>query len=75
MSLQNILNKTVLTTLIEELVVKEKMNYIEAVIHICEERGIDPADIAKLIVPPIRAKLEAEGMASNLLPRGNSLFS
>jgi hypothetical protein len=74
MSLQNILNKTALAALVEELVVKEKMGYIEAMIHICEERGIDPADIAKLVSPPIKAKLEAEGMSSNLLPRGNSLF-
>ncbi len=73
--LPNLLTSATLTHLIESLVKKEKMTYIEAVIHVCDERGIDPADIARLITPPIKAKLESEGMAANLLPKTNTLDS
>lgn len=71
--LDNLLTKTSFTQLVEDLVHKEKMTYIEAIIHICEERGIDPSDVGKLVTPAIKAKLEVEGMASNLLPKSNSL--
>lgn len=71
--LNTILTKAVLTDRVEALVKSEKMSYIEAVIHICQESGIDPADIGKLIAPSIKSKIEAEGMASNLLPKTNTL--
>ena len=71
--LENLLTKASLTQLVEQLVKAEHMSYIEAVLHVCEERSIDPADIGKLIAPSIKAKIEAEGMAANLLPRSNSL--
>lgn len=71
--LNTILTKAVLTDRVEALVKSEKMSYIEAVIHICQESGIDPADIGKLITPSIKSKIEAEGMASNLLPKTNTL--
>lgn len=73
--LENLLTKASLTQLVEQLVKDEHMSYIEAVLHICEERSIDPADIGKLIGPTIKSKIEAEGMAANLLPRSNSLQS
>ena len=71
--LENILTKATLTQRVEELVKVEKMSYIEAVLHVCSEHQIDPADIGKLIVPSIKSKIEAEGMAANLLPKSNSL--
>lgn len=71
--LENLLTKTSFTQLVEGLVHKEKMTYIEAILHICDERGIDPADVGKLVTPGIKSKLEAEGMAANLLPKSNSL--
>ena len=71
--LDNLLTKASFTQLVEDLVHKEKMTYIEAILHVCEERGIDPSDVGKLVVPGIKSKLEAEGMAANLLPKSNSL--
>lgn len=73
--LDNILTKTSLTQQVEKLVSVEKMTYIEAVLHICNENNIDPGDIGKLIVPGIKSKIEAEAMAANLLPKSNSLDS
>ena len=73
--LDNLLTKASFTQIIEDLVHLEQMTYIEAILHLCEERGIDPADVSKLVTPAIKAKLEVEGMAANLLPKSNSLNS
>jgi hypothetical protein len=73
--LDNILTKQSLGLIIEKLVVDEKMTYMEAVLHYCEEKQIDPLDIGKLISPVIKNKIEAEAMTRNLLPKGNSLDS
>jgi len=71
--LKDIPTKQSLTQIIENLVSKEGMSYIEAALHYCEELQIDPLDIGKLISPVIKSKIEAEAMAANLLPKGNSL--
>jgi hypothetical protein len=73
--LENLLTKSSLVIIVEKLVHVEKMTYMEAVLHVCEERQIDPLDIGKLIAPSIKAKIEAEAMDSNLLPKSNSLGS
>lgn len=75
MLLDNILTKQSLATIIEKLVIDEKMTYMEAVLHYCEEKQIDPLDIGKLISPVIKSKIEAEAMTRNLLPKSNSLDS
>jgi hypothetical protein len=71
--LDNILTKAILTQLVENLVHAENMTYMEGVLHICNERLIDPLDIGKLISPAIKAKIEVEAMAANLLPKSNTL--
>ncbi len=73
--LDDILTKALVTQLVENLVHTEKMTYMEAVLHICNERLIDPLDIGKLIGPTIKSKIEVEAMAANLLPKSNSLAS
>lgn len=73
--LDNIITKASFTRLIEELVHNQNMGYIEAVLHICDERQIDPSDVGKVISPSIKSKIEAEAMSHNLLPKTNSLES
>lgn len=73
--LDDILTKAIVTQLVENLVHTEKMSYMEAVLHICNDRLIDPLDIGKLIGPTIKTKIEAEAMMRNLLPKSNSLSS
>lgn len=74
-TLDNLLTKQSLSVIIERLVVNEKMTYMEAVLHYCEEKQIDPSDIGKLISPVVKSKIEAEAMKLNLLPKSNSLDS
>lgn len=71
--LEDILTKRTFTQQVEKLVSSEKMTYMEAILHICEQRSIDPLDVGKLISPTIKAKVEAEAQSSNLLPKSNTL--
>jgi hypothetical protein len=50
------------------------MGYAEAIIHVCDMKGIDPEDIAKLVGGSLKEKLKAEAQRNNLLPKPNSLF-
>ena len=55
---------------IETLVqVNENMNYIDAIIHFCEQNNIDVESVPKLITKPLKEKLKGEAMELNLLKR------
>lgn len=68
------MNRSSFTKLIEDAVHHRKMSYLEAIVHTCEEQGIDPEDVKKFISPVIKNKLEAEAIGLNLLPRQNALI-
>jgi len=61
-----------LTLQTEMLVHKDQMSYAEAICHLCEQRMIDPADMAKLVKGPLKIKLEAEAMNRNIIKRTTS---
>jgi hypothetical protein len=71
--LDKILTKQTFTQLVEKYVHEQGLTYMEAILQICEERGIDPLDVGKMIVPAIKSKVEAEAMNKNLLPKSNTL--
>ena len=65
-----------LTLQTEMLVHKDNMSYAEAICHLCEEKMIDPEDMAKLVKGPLKVKLEAEAMSRNIIKRTTaSLFN
>ena len=65
-TIQPVLNKQSLAEKVEILVQKEKMRYSEAVIHVCDVMGIDPADVAKIILTsPLKVKIEREAIRLN----------
>lgn len=68
------LTKSEFSKLVEKNVLEKKMGYMDAVLHICDEYGIDPEDVKKFISAPIQEKIEGEAMRLNLIPRGNELF-
>ena len=51
------------------------IGYLEAIIDYCDDRGIDPDEISKLVVGSLKEKLEAEAQRNNLLPKSASLFA
>lgn len=67
MNEDKILNKKKFTVMVEENVAKYRMSYMDAILKICEDRELDPADIGKLISPVIKDKLEAECVALRLV--------
>jgi hydrogenase maturation factor len=65
-TVQPVLNKQSLAEKVEVLVQKEKMRYSEAVVHVCDSLGIDPIDVAKIILTsPLKAKIEREAVRLN----------
>lgn len=60
---------------VEELVVSQKMDYMDAIVAFGEQNSIELEVIAALVKKsePIRAKLEAQCRDANLLKSGDSL--
>lgn len=54
-----------------ENLVKEniEMNYIDAIIHFCENNSIDLESVPKLISKPLKEKIKYEAMELNFLKK------
>lgn len=68
------LTKTKFGKMVEQTVVKDRLSYIDAIVHICESNEIEIEDVAKFINPVIKEKIEAEAQRLNYLPKPNTLF-
>ena len=69
------LTKSKFAKLIETTVSELRISYMDAILHVCDKNDIEPEDVKKLISPVIKDKVEAEAMALNFLPQGNTLDS
>ena len=69
------LTKSKFTKLVEQTVSELGINYMDAILHLCEKNNIDPEDVKKFVSPIIRSKVEAEAMNLNFLPKQNTLDS
>ena len=58
---------------VENHVKKFDVSYIDAVIAVCEQYGIEPQVAAKFLNKPIIEKIKAEGQELNLLPKKTRL--
>lgn len=55
---------------IESLVqINADMNYIDAIVHFCENNNIDVESVPKLISKPLKEKIKYEAMELNFLKR------
>jgi len=55
---------------IENLVqVNTEMNYIDAIVHFCEQNNIDLESVPKLISKPLKEKIKYEAMELNFLKK------
>lgn len=70
---EKFLTKSEFSKLVERSVLDKKMTYMEAILLVCEDHGIDPEDVKKFINGSIQDKLEGEAMRLNLIPRENEL--
>ena len=57
---------------IESLVIKNAdMNYIDAIVHFCDQKSIDLESVPKLISKPLKEKIKYEAMELNFLKRSS----
>ena len=47
----------------------ENMNYIDAIIHLCDQNAIDVENVPKLISKPLKEKIKYEAQELNFLKR------
>ena len=60
--------------MVESLILEDTFdNYIDAVLHLCEEANIEPFVAAKFLTKPIKEKIKKEGQDINLLPKKTRL--
>ena len=57
---------------VESTVAKKKTTYLETIIDLQEEYGLDYSLIAKLLSQPLLEKLEIEGRKINLIKKSNN---
>ena len=57
---------------IESLVLENKdMNYIDAIVHFCDQNNIDVESVPKLISKPLKEKIKYEASELNFLKRSS----
>ena len=57
---------------IESLVLhNENMNYIDAIVHFCDNNNIDVESVPKLISKPLKEKIKYEAQELNFLKRSS----
>ena len=55
---------------IEDLVKNNKdLNYIDAIVHYCDENKIEVDSVSKLISKPLKEKIKGQAMELNFLKR------
>ena len=58
---------------IEKVVLKHKMNYIDAIIFYCEKESIEVESVSKLMTKPLKEKLKVDATRLNFMKsRGGS---
>ena len=61
------LNQTSLQQQIEDLVIKNKLSYIDAMIHFCELNDLDFEDITKILTPNLKDKIKLCAMEEGFM--------
>ena len=63
------------STAVELLVSETRMPYLDAITLVVEDNGIDPGNVRNLLTDSLKAKLETEALALNLISgeKGNTL--
>ena len=54
---------------IESLVLKTKMNYIDAIVEYCEKNEIDLESVGKLVSKPLKEKIKYDAVELNYLKK------
>tara|TARA_B110000285_G_scaffold220478_1_gene272271 strand:+ start:2064 stop:2330 length:267 start_codon:yes stop_codon:yes gene_type:complete len=63
------LTKSKFAKIVEQAVLDLRVPYMDAILEVCDEQGIEPEDVSKFISPIIKAKLEVEAQKLNYLEK------
>lgn len=58
--------------MVEDIVKKLAVPYMDAVLIVCEQRELPPEDIKRLLSPIIISKIEAEALEVNAIKGGGA---
>ena len=73
--LQNlVMTKKKFQGMVEETVRNLSLNYLDAIIHLCEKYKLEVEDAKKYISPVIKEKLEADAMRLRYIQGGDSVL-
>lgn len=70
--LEKVLDEKFLTPIkfsyiIEKIVLSEKLNYIDAIIHYCEKENIEVESVSKIMTKPLKEKLKVDATNLNFM--------
>ena len=65
--MSKIMRASVFGELVQTAKEQNDISYIEAVLHVCEEQGFDPEDVAGLIPQYIRDQIEPEALRLKMI--------
>lgn len=65
----NFLSKDRFAAEVEALVLKTKMNYIDAIVEYCTQHNIELESVSKLISKPLKEKLRYDAQELNFLKK------
>jgi hypothetical protein len=71
--LVTMINPEQISNAVERMVSGRDITYMEAVLELCEEEGLDVSLVSRHLSKPIIENIEREAMEVNLLPRKESL--
>ena len=57
------------TITIENIAKEKRLTHMDAVLHYCEQEGIEPEAVSSLISKGLKEKIEANARDLNFLPR------
>ena len=56
-------------TKITEIVNRTKLSYMDAILHYCDQNGMEPAPAAQLVNTKLKAQIREEAEVLNFLPK------
>ena len=70
---EKFLTKKSFSSMIESFVFRNRMTYMDTIVHLCEKNSLDLEDIKKYLSSTIVEHLESEARQLNFLPKQNTL--
>lgn len=68
-----ILTPTKFSTMIEEMVLKYKLTYMDACLEYCTKNNVEPESLGRLVNKSLKQKIQVEAEGLHFLPKSSTL--